>query len=321
MENFFKNIKNRINLIRLTKVFAFVFVIFFVATGFVEFYSILQKNESNTQLIEDAINFSTRVQNEDATSTPISNLDEQALFTNSKDAAIYAFSKLANYSSFEMTASSDVDMSIEGYNATMKMQSIMMRYANGNELMQINRYQTSNTGSIDLGLTRGYMWYFSNGMHYEMITRNVTKSGNTLISNFSGLNYKLKTSALTKNMNFYKVDTSTIVTSGNFEIKYHPITKKIQYYYATVVLNPMLSTKEYVKHLQEQTNLNSYSFKNLVLNLEISNTGDIVSMNAQEEYTAKGSFSAITYNVTFNDVMYYEMKSINKTPSFQEPTI
>jgi hypothetical protein len=277
-----------------------------------------------SSLLNSTYDFNSQVQDEYAAGNDVvlpTTSDDIPLFSDSKTAAIYAMNKFNNYSSFEMLSDADVLMTAIGKSLMMKVQMHTIKYNSGNYYMEIERYQMTPSGLIDFGLTHGYKWYYKQGKHYEMVTKNVSKYGNDLYAYYYNYRYNKKWDSLTNQINFYKIDNSTISSGSNFQVVYHPISNKIVQYQLTVEINPVLATRDYVKHYQEQSYIYNHVYKSLTIHMVLSNTGDIMTIRAEEEYNGEGDWKGIPYSVNFKDIFNYTLVSYNETPSVSEPIL
>jgi hypothetical protein len=276
-------------------------------------------NLSST-LVCSANDFNDIVLQENSTLQDGSAALQPALFTTSKEAAIYAFEQFSNYNSYELFAQSDFRMVANGEIVIGKLSIRAIKYDNENSYMEIIKLKTAGTQLIDI--TEAKRCFFTNNSRYDIKTKNVTKVGNTLKATYSETTWGLNSSPKADKIALYRVNNATIKSATELKVMYSTISKKISNYFFTITLDPLTSTLDYANIVYELGGDTKPSFSSVVLNVALDGNGQIDYITVNEIYT----FSAVVigniliYPIITNTATY-TLLSYNSSVSVEKPTL
>lgn len=301
----------------VTFCFAMFFMLYAILICLVKVDQQNQYDTIYTQLLREAADFNSKVENEHNT-LPEDNgqENETQLFFGAKEAVLAAWENYENYTTFELSSSSTVTSVAAGQQVNIVSSSTACKFEDGSFYNSLTKYELPGS---NFGMTNATEYYYKDGNRYSRTTKNVTKSGSTLTANYT-TNYLLDENPCCTHLPFYIINSSTIMRELFFEVKYHPITKKLQYYYASVELNPSTSTVDYKKIINEQGGLTDISFNSVIAHLILDPEGNIVTLRVEESYKGNAHV-VINIPVTITGNMSYNMVSINQTPTVNEPNV
>lgn len=239
---------------------------------------------------------------------------ERQLFTNGKQAVIYAFQKLTSSSMYGTKSFGKTVAGAAGVTKTISMQCYGYRFASGVELSQTFRYDDSSFVNQTDALETAY----KNGKKYTR--RGSFYNNNGVYGGTFNSNFGLYNGSKVSKRPFYVINNSTVQKCTEFNI-----TKsdgKIAYYTASVWLDPNTSTKDYAQSISEEAETSYPEFDYVNLICKIDAQGNLLSydvieeMNASKNVPVLGYVNAHTKNTITNIII-----STNKTPSVPEPII
>lgn len=319
MEGLIKKLFCSKTLKTITNIFAILFVMYFFAFAVFQYISTNNLDNTYSTLIASVDDFNTMVSNENSTKSETEIPIETAIFSNSKEAGVYAFNQLYNFTSYEIFATGNFFMSALGYDVTGKLNIRAIQYDDKEQYMETVKYQSSGTS---LGLTKGTKTLFANdGTRYDLITKSVTATSNSLSANYASSSWKVNEEPKSTQIGLYLVNASTIVSSTELEIVYNAITKKISQYQFSLTINPKISTKDYAKMVYEQGGKTLPNFSNIILNCVLDNNGNLISFISNEEYTTQANLSLYEFTANVKNTITYNLLSYNSTVSVQKPII
>ncbi len=308
--------------LRLVSIFfAILFGVYFITINTLNILEASELSSYLNSLLNEISDYNN--QNTQESANNYTNIDEGSnipLFTDSKQAIIFAYNRFLTATSYELYSYGDIILNSPDLNLTYngKANFRAIQFASGNQYVETIKKQTS--GSIDVNFTRAAKWYFANGVRYDVGTKQISMDGNKLYATYSE-GWSLNADPLAKRISFYDINLSTIISAEPLQIIYHPITKKIYQYYVTIKLHPINSTMEYKKIIKEQGGDSYARFSDITIKCILNSSGDISSMVINELYSVDANVVGRPLNINVKDTFYYSMLSLNGTVSINEPVI
>lgn len=251
---------------------------------------------------------------QDIVSEGLTTSTEKQLFTNGKQAVIYAFEKLWSSSMYELKTTGTTVAGAVGVNKTILIQCYGYRFASGVELSQTYRYDSDSIANQTAATETAY----KNNKKY--LRHGTFVNNNGVYGGIFDSNLVLQSNSKLTGRAFYLINSSTVQKCTAFDI-----TKKdgkISYYTVSVWLDPATSTRNYAQSIMEEAETSYPSFDYINLNCKIDARGNLISfgvveeMNATKNVPVLGNVNAHTKNSLDTIVV-----STNKTPSVAEPNI
>ena len=239
---------------------------------------------------------------------------ENPIFDNAKDAVLSAFDNYNSASCYEVFVEGTTNSSAAGQNVLMKTQIKSYHFSTGEYFQETLQLEKGS----NFGQTKGRQSYYTNNTRYDREAKSVYETNDGLNANFSGSYEEANPNAL-KKPTIYEVSKSTITKQLNFEVVYNPISGRLTNYYASVELNPYLSTVDYAKSIADQGGSSLPDFKSVTLHIILDSQGNLISMRVEERFTL---VKTIVINITADckNVMNYTI-NLNKEPTIEKPNI
>lgn len=240
--------------------------------------------------------------------------NSKQLFSNGKQAVIYAFDKMISSSMYELVGTGKSYASAAGTSRVVDMSTYGCKYSDG---MQLGQTCRKDGASIANQSAATQMLYY-NQKKYKREGSLTTING-TLSGTFSG-DFKLVADSQLHSYPFYVINSSTVLKCTNFSIS--KSDGKISQYNVSVQLDASLSTIYYGQAIMEEGGTTYPVFYYVYLDCVIDGAGNLKSYTITEEMDVTknvpvlGNCTAHTKNVITTTVA-----SVNQTPQMEKPTI
>lgn len=238
---------------------------------------------------------------------------EDALFSNAKEATIYAFEKLNSYTSYELVCTGVTTSMAAGQTVEIVFDQKFIKYESGTEFMQCIRHETKT----NLGQSSAIKNLYKDGKAYIAHGDNIRMKDGILYADFG--NYKLDTETVLNSIPLYIFDEDSVILSNHFTVNRNA-NGKIRGYYASVQLSTHYAVKYYAHAVKEQGGTSMPIFSNITVNVELDKDGHVVALTVDEDMSLYKKV-VVDIQAFVNNKASYKMVSYNQTPSIAEPTL
>lgn len=300
--------------------FFLLFVIIFVV-GFgcvINSHKSDQREDDYSAIINDAKSFNAGLAFSNAGKDENNEAEEVVpeLFTNGKQAFLYAYDLLKNYESYTMVSNGKTTSSQVGFDKSVANEVEFYKYSSDEFINIVEKYELPST--INLGLTSATYEYYKGNVKYTKGTKSLSYQNKKINSIFPNGNFTVGSYSKIPDAFCYEISSSTIVKATKFEVVKNS-SGNIYCYNCTVVLNNGSSIREYAKKIQKEANAQSLpSFKSIVLDATLDKYGNFITIKACEQYDMK--INGLITASCFGE-LYYNFSDYNKQPKFSKPNI
>jgi hypothetical protein len=254
-----------------------------------------------------------------------SNLDEP-LFDNAISAVINAWNNFKSASSYEIYGDGKgvgtAGISGITYDVAMLMQNNLVKWQDGTEFIELQRYQTESIPIVGSPLTRSDAYYLPVGERWGTYTTNLSLNSTTnkIISNYSREYTKSEDKTTFKYFE-YIVNEKTVVKETYFKVNRNIYTDKIESYSCSVVLNNTTASIDFLKNIKEENKgmmVGDPFMTKLNFNCVIDINGNFITLGIDECYKFVANYSGIHADVSTDSQITYYFLKLNETPSKQK---
>ena len=238
---------------------------------------------------------------------------EKPIFKDAKEAVVYAFEKLYNYNSFEIITKGTNTSEALGQKVTIKNTGKIARFEDGVEYELSKRLEIGS----NFGQSGADEAVFKNGNRFVRYGKNIQAKGDDIAADFEGPFQKANSKQTAVAMHLVNKDTVIVKRSFSFV---RDKENKIEYYKASVLLDPELSTKTYGINVQEQGGTSYPEFSKVELSCIIDRDGNLMSYQVNQTMKVVKTV-LINVTATVQSEITYTVLSFNKQPSIAEPKI
>ena len=251
------------------------------------------------------------------------NIDEP-LFNDAITAIVTAWNNFKNADSYELFGDGGGvgTAGINGisYDVAMKMQNNVVKWKDGTQFYELQRYQTESIPIIGSPLTRSDAYYLPVGERWGRYTTNLTYDGQKIISKYS-MDFNKSNEKNTFSYFDYIVTEQTIARETYFKVNRNIYTNKIESYSCSVILNNATASVKFLKNVKEENKemiVGDPVMTKLNFNCVIDINGNFITLGIDECYKFVANYSGIHADVSTDSKLIYNFLKFNEDPSMQK---